>query len=202
MQLVVENLGAERGGDPVFENIGFKLAQGEGLVVTGPNGAGKSTLLRVVAGLLPAMAGRVELHDSSRDHSKLSGACHYLGHLNGMKPALTVAENLRFWQSFLGKKSLAVPDALDRVGLGSIDHLPFAYLSTGQRRRVAIARLLVSHRTVWLLDEPTSGLDSAAQQRFTELLEEHLSGGGIIVAATHIALGLNTVGELVMKAGR
>lgn len=202
MQLVVENLGAERGGEPVFEGIGFELSEHEGLVVTGPNGAGKSTLLRVVAGLLPAIAGHVELRGDGLDHTGLSGACHYLGPLNAMKPALTVGENLAFWQSFLGDAGLSVGEALDRVDLGTIDHLPFAYLSTGQKRRISIARLLVSRRPVWLLDEPTSGLDRAAQDRFAELLDDHLTNGGIFVAATHIDLGLEQVGELVMKAGR
>lgn len=202
MQLVVENLGAERGGEPVFEDIGFELSDQEGLVVTGPNGAGKSTLLRVVAGLLPAMAGRAELRGSGLEHAGLSGACHYLGPLNAMKPALTVGENLAFWQAFLGDAGLSVSDALDRVDLGTIDHLPFAYLSTGQKRRVSIARLLVSRRPVWLLDEPTSGLDHAAQDRFAELLDDHLASGGIFVAATHIDLGLDQVRELVMKASR
>lgn len=202
MQLVVENLGAERGGEPVFEDVGFQLAAHQCLVVTGPNGAGKSTLLRVIAGFLPASTGWVELLGMGSEQAALSGACHYLGHLNGMKPALTVAENLTFWQAFFGGEGPGVGAALDRVDLGSIDHLPFAYLSTGQKRRVSIARLLVSHRPVWLLDEPTSGLDQAAQDRFSQLLEDHLRGGGIVIAATHMALGIEQASELVMKAGR
>ena len=113
-----------------------------------------------------------------------------------MKPALTVSENLRFWRGFLGEAHLDVDEALDMVGLGDLGHLPFGYLSTGQRRRVAIARLVVSYRPLWLLDEPTSGLDRASEMQFTALMQAHREEGGIIVAATHQPLGLDDAVQL------
>lgn len=208
MRLIAENLGGERGGETVFSGIGFTLEKGEALVVTGPNGVGKSTLLRVVAGLLPARPGRVLVEGGGEDFPTVASACHYLGHLNAMKTALSVAENLRFWRSFQGDSGQAnsgegvpapgVEDALRTVGLGGIGHLPFGYLSTGQRRRASIAKLLVSHRPVWLLDEPTAGLDKASEERFAGLMRAHLRDGGILIAATHLPLGLEGVKTLRM----
>ncbi|TPL94132.1 heme ABC exporter ATP-binding protein CcmA [Mesorhizobium sp. B2-3-12] len=190
MRLIAENLGGERGGEPVFSGIGFALEAGQALVVTGPNGSGKSTLLRVVAGLLPKMQGRLLLEGGGDEFPSIASACHYLGHQNAMKTALSVAENLRFWRAFQGEGRLDVEEALETVGLGGIGHLPFGYLSTGQRRRAAIAKLLVSHRPLWLLDEPTAGLDKASEGRFAGLMRGYCAEGGMIVAATHLPLGL------------
>lgn len=196
MRLNAENLGGERGGEAVFEGVDFALGEGEGLVVTGPNGSGKSTLLRVVAGLLPAAGGRVRLEGGGETWPDIASACHYLGHGNALKTALTVAENLTFWRDLFGEKRLSVAQALDEVGLPRVGHLPCGYLSTGQKRRVAIARLLVSHRPVWLLDEPTAGLDKASETRFAALVVAHLEKGGIVIAATHLPLGLEGMKEL------
>ncbi|MBX3579165.1 MAG: heme ABC exporter ATP-binding protein CcmA [Rhizobiaceae bacterium] len=190
MRLVAENLAGERGGEPVFSAIGFALASGQGLTVTGANGAGKSTLLRVLAGLLPATAGTIRLEGGGDEWPTARAACHYLGHQNGMKTALTVKENLGFWRDFNGPGRKTVDEALAAVGLAGLGHLPFGYLSTGQRRRAAIARLLVSHRPLWLLDEPTSGLDAASEGRLARVMVAHLADGGMIVAATHQPLGL------------
>jgi heme exporter protein A len=198
MRLIAENLGGERGGETVFSGIGFALEGGQALVVTGPNGAGKSTLLRVIAGLLPAASGRVLIEGGLADFPSVASASHYLGHQNAMKTALSVAENLRFWRDFSGVDLLGVEEALETVGLGGIGHLPFGYLSTGQRRRAAIARLLVSRRPLWLLDEPTAGLDKASEMRFGGLMREHLEGGGIVVAATHLPLGIEEAKALRM----
>lgn len=199
MRLIAETLGGERGGQTLFSGVDFALGEGESLTITGPNGAGKSTLLRIVAGLLPVAAGSVRIDGG--DFDSVSGACHYLGHLNAMKPALTVTENLRFWQDFSGDARLGIPEALEAVDLGSIGYLPFGALSTGQRRRAAIAKLLVSFRPVWLLDEPTSGLDRASEGRFLELMQAHLREGGIILAATHLPLGLSESRQLVLGEG-
>ena len=198
MRLIAENLGGERGGETVFSGIGFALEQGQALVVTGPNGAGKSTLLRVIAGLLRAAEGRVHLEGGGEAFPSVASAAHYLGHLNAMKTALSVAENLRFWRDFNGDGQLGVEEALETVGLGGIGYLPFGYLSTGQRRRAAIAKLLVSHRPLWLLDEPTAGLDKASEERFARLMARHCAEGGIVVAATHLPLGLDGAQALVM----
>ncbi|WP_040677634.1 heme ABC exporter ATP-binding protein CcmA [Nitratireductor pacificus] len=198
MRFAAEDLGGERGGEPVFAGVSFALSAGEALLVTGPNGAGKSTLLRVLCGLLPASRGGVRFSGGGDEWPDMASACHYLGHRNGMKTALSVTENLVFWQDFLGHAHLSPQEALEMVGLGEIGHLPFGYLSTGQRRRASIARLLVSYRPVWLLDEPTSGLDRASEAQFAELMGVHLEDGGIIVAATHLPLGLDGVRELRM----
>lgn len=200
MRLIAENLGGERGGEAVFSGIGFALDKGEALIVTGPNGSGKSTLLRVVAGLLPVARGKVLVEGGGEAFPTVASASHYLGHLNAMKTALSVEENLGFWRAFQGEPALSVEEALDTVALGGLGHLPFGYLSTGQRRRVSIAKLLVSHRPVWLLDEPTAGLDKASEERFAGLMGAHLADGGIVVAATHLPLGLEGARELQMRA--
>ncbi|TJV30212.1 MAG: heme ABC exporter ATP-binding protein CcmA, partial [Mesorhizobium sp.] len=161
-----------------------------------------STLLRVVAGLLPVVAGRLLLEGGGEDFPSVASACHYLGHQNAMKTALSVAENLRFWRDFSGADFLSAEEALAMVGLDGIGHLPFGYLSTGQRRRAAIAKLLVSRRPLWLLDEPTAGLDKASEERFGRLMREHLDEGGIIIAATHLPLGLEGAQELRMGETR
>ncbi|MBA8906331.1 heme ABC exporter ATP-binding protein CcmA [Aminobacter ciceronei] len=198
MRLIAENLSGERGGEPVFEDIGFTLENGEALIVTGPNGSGKSTLLRVIAGLLPHASGRIGIEGGGEEFPTVAAACHYLGHQNAMKAALTVRENLEFWQSFAGSGKLGIADALDDVGLGGLSHLPFGYLSTGQKRRAAIAKLRISHRPVWLLDEPTAGLDKASDARLAGLMRDHCAAGGIVVAATHLPLGLEGVKALEM----
>ena len=197
MRLIAEKLSGERGGETVFSDVSFTLRAGEALVVTGPNGSGKSTLLAMLGGLLPLASGRIGF-DGSETFPTLASACHYLGHQNAMKTALTVGENLGFWQDFLGDSRLPFDAALEAVGLEGLGHLPFSVLSTGQKRRAAIARLLVSHRPVWLLDEPTAGLDAASEARFGELMAGHLREGGILVAATHLPLGLAGAVELRM----
>ena len=195
MRLIAEDLGGERGGQPVFSGIRFLLGRGGALVVTGPNGSGKSTLLRVIAGLLPAFRGSVRLDGGGENYPTVASAAHYIGHLNAMKPALTAVENLAFWRDFSGA-GLDVADALREVGLHRIGDLPFGYLSTGQTRRVAIARLLVSKRPIWLLDEPTAGLDARSERWFSGLMGAHLAEGGMILAATHLPLGLAGASEL------
>ena len=198
MRLVAQDLSGERAGEPVFEGLDIAVGSGQCLVVTGENGSGKSTLLRILAGLLAPATGSVRLEGGGDEWPDLAAACHHLGEKNAMKPALTVAENLAFRRDFLGKPFLTVEEALDEVGLPTVAGLPFGYLSTGQRRRVAIAKLLVSYRPVWLLDEPTAGLDKASERQFAALMRAHLEDGGIIVAATHLPLGLEGAQELRM----
>ncbi|YBV95723.1 heme ABC exporter ATP-binding protein CcmA [Phyllobacteriaceae bacterium JZ32] len=197
MRLIAEKLSGERGGEALFSDLDFVTAAGEALLVTGPNGSGKSTLLRIIAGLLAPLSGSVRL-EGAASFPVLQPACHYLGHNNAMKPALSVRENLAFWQAFNGEPRQDIDEALETVGLDGIDHLPFGYLSTGQKRRISIAKLLVSHRPVWLLDEPTAGLDKVSESRFAALMRGHLDEGGIVVAATHLPLGLEDAKELRM----
>lgn len=190
MWLEAENLAGERGGETIFSHLSFTIGTGQALVVTGPNGSGKSTLLRIICGLLAPEAGEVKLTEGTQI-VPVRAACHYLGHQNAMKPALSVRENLLFWQKFNGGEALDIGAALEAVDLAGVEHLPFGYLSTGQKRRVSIAKLLVSHRPLWIVDEPTAGLDKASEARFAELMREHMRQDGMIIAATHIPLGLD-----------
>jgi heme exporter protein A len=198
MQLSADNLACERGGRLVFRNLSFRAAGGAALLVTGRNGAGKSSLLRMIAGLVRVAAGRLVL-EGGEPEAAIGEQAHYLGHLDALKPALTVAENLRFWAEFLAG-AREVEAALEAVDLMRLSDLPAGYLSAGQRRRLSIARLVAVKRPIWLLDEPTSALDAASQARLTDLMRRHLASNGIIVAATHGAIGLERVQELKMGA--
>ena len=157
--------------------------------MTGINGAGKSSLLRLIAGLLPVAGGTVTLEGGEADLT-LPEQAHYLGHRDALKPALTVLENLDFWRDFLGGQAIDGTASLEAVGLGHAAHLPAAFLSAGQRRRLSIARLIAVNRPVWLLDEPTSALDTSGQAMIASLMGAHLRSGGIILAATHGPLGI------------
>jgi len=194
MYLRAENLGCQRAGREIFAGLNFAVGGGEALLVTGRNGAGKSSLLRLIAGLVRQSAGRLELEGGETD-TPIGEQAHYLGHLDAVKPSLTVAENLRFWIEFLGGGRPAAA-ALEAVGLAPLADLPAVYLSAGQKRRLSIARLVAVARPLWLLDEPTSALDAASQRRLAELMRTHLAGGGLIVAATHGAIGLERAREL------
>jgi heme exporter protein A len=195
MQLTSENLSCIRGGRQVFAGLSFSLSGGEALVVTGRNGAGKSSLLRMIAGLIRISAGRLALA-GSEDDASIGEQSHYLGHLDALKPSLSVGENLQFWGEFLGASRPTIQPALEAVDLALLADLPAAYLSAGQRRRLSIARLVVLQRPIWLLDEPTSALDVPSQQRLAELMRVHLAGGGMIVAAAHGPIGLERAREL------
>lgn len=203
MRLVADNVSVARGGHVFFSGISFLLAMGETLVVSGPNGVGKSTFLRVLAGLLPDAEGSVKLEGTGFE-TAAEGA-HYLGHRNGMKAELTVRENLEFWRSFMRRgggdeanRSVGIMEAIALVGLDGLDHLPFGYLSAGQKRRVAMARLLTAYRPLWILDEPTAALDKQSQAMFSGLVSDHLGSGGLAIAATHHALGLRNTRHLVL----
>lgn len=187
--LRAEDLALQRGLRLLFSGLSFAVRSGEALVVVGPNGAGKSSLLRVMAGLLGATAGQVRLEGLPGEKAQ-GEHVHYLGHQDAVKGALSVADNLTFWRDVLGSPGLAVDEALDEVGLGGLGRLPAAVLSAGQKRRLAIARLLVARRPAWILDEPTTALDVTAQARFAALGRAHLAGGGLILAATHAPLDL------------
>jgi heme exporter protein A len=197
MQLVADNIACERGGREVFAGLTFSVGRGEVLLVTGRNGAGKSSLLRLIAGLLRPAAGRLALEGAPGEAS-IAELSHYLGHQDAVKPALSVAENLRFWTDYLGGHGN--PDnALTAVGLGALADLPAAYLSAGQRRRLAIARLISVKRAIWLLDEPMAALDTAAQAVLVKLMRAHLHGGGLIVATSHGPIGLAPARRLQLR---
>ncbi len=203
LTLTVEGLAAERGGRPVFSGLAFTGRAGEALAVVGPNGAGKSTLLRILAGLLRPVAGRVALEppDAGDPDTPVAERAHYLGHADALKAALSPRHHLDFAAALLGRPGgegrAATPDeALERVALSHAADLPCGYLSAGQRRRVALARLIVASRPLWLLDEPATALDASAQGVLADMMRDHLAGGGLVVAATHGPLGLGAVREL------
>ena len=189
MRLVGRGVGCVRGGRDVFRGLDFEACSGEALAVTGPNGSGKTSLLRMIAGLLTMAGGSIGLEGGERELT-LPEQAHYLGHRDALKPALSVLENLSFWRDFLGGATFDARQSLAAVGLDHAAQLPAAYLSAGQRRRLSLARLLAARRPVWLLDEPTSALDAAGQSMFAALMGDHLSRGGLIIAATHAPLGL------------
>jgi heme exporter protein A len=195
MRLSATDLACRRGGRDVFAGVSFSVASGESLTIRGRNGAGKSSLLRMMAGLVRVAGGQVSLEGGDPELT-LGEQAHYLGHLDALKPSLSVEENLRFWSAFLGAAAADLDEPLRAVGLDSLSNLPAAYLSAGQRRRLSIARLLTVKRPLWLLDEPTSTLDAAAQVRLGEIMQVHLAGGGIILAATHGPLQLDGAREL------
>jgi heme exporter protein A len=195
MRLEASDLACIRGGRQVLSGLTFSVAAGEALLVTGPNGAGKSSLLRLVAGLVPPAAGRIALEGGDPELT-VGEQAHYLGHQDAVKPALSVQENLGFWGRFLGGMDASIDAALAAVGLDGISHLPAGYLSAGQRRRLSIARLVAVPRPIWLLDEPTSALDSAGLGMLSVLMQRHLTGGGMILAATHGPIGLEGAKEL------
>jgi heme exporter protein A len=201
MRLRAWELAIERGGRRLFAKLSFEADAGSALIVTGPNGAGKSSLLRALCGFLPLEAGGFALEGGDPERT-VGEQAHYLGHADAIKGALTAGENLAFWAGALGGDSSreACRVALSRLGLAHVIDFPARALSAGQKRRVALARLLVARRPLWLLDEPTTALDAAAQAAFTAVMQDYVRGGGIVVAATHAPLGLPGGRELRLGA--
>ncbi len=188
-RLVADSLSVFRGDRLVLDRIGFSVAAGGALLLLGPNGAGKSTLLRVVAGLKRPDGGRLAFDGLD----EFLGQVAYLGHLDGIKPGLTAAENLRFAAQVSGRP---IEPALAALGLTPLAALPARMLSAGQKRRLALARLSVSGAPLWLLDEPTLGVDTASVAAFGAILAAHREAGGIVLAATHLPLPLPDAVEL------
>jgi len=201
MRLRAWDLAMERGGRRLFSQLSFEAEAGSALIVTGPNGAGKSSLLRGLCGFLPFAAGGFALDGGDAERT-VGEEAHYLGHLDALKGALTAGENLAFWAGALGGDPgrEACRAALVKVGLAHVIDFPARALSAGQKRRTALARLLVARRPLWLLDEPTTTLDAAAQGAFAEIAEAFMDEGGIVVAATHAPLGLARARELRIGA--
>lgn len=193
--LEAQDLACWRSERLVFADISFNLAPGEALLLTGANGAGKSSLLRVLAGLLPAAEGRLlwDGEDTLADRVAHGARLRYLGHQDALKPALSARENLAFYASLQGGDVEAALNALDLLPLAD---LPARVLSSGQKRRLALARLALAPCGLWLLDEPTVGLDTASVARLGPLLAAHRARGGMVIAATHLPLPLPDAKEL------
>jgi heme exporter protein A len=179
MEMVVTNLAVARAGVPVLEGVSFALRAGQALVLRGPNGIGKTTLLRTVAGLQPALAGSIAVAAES---------VAYAAHADGVKATLTVQENLGFWAAAYGSGGVA--EAIFAMDLVALTDRRAGNLSAGQRRRLGLARLLVTGRPIWVMDEPTISLDVASVALFAGVVRAHLAAGGAALIATHIDLGL------------
>ncbi|MFN3643881.1 MAG: heme ABC exporter ATP-binding protein CcmA [Gemmobacter sp.] len=191
--LAASGLAVARGGVRLLAGVSFSLAAGQALVLRGPNGSGKTTLLRTLAGLQPPAGGTVALPPES---------LAYAAHADGLKPTLTAGENIGFWAAVFGAGPGAVTGALEAFGLGALADRPAQHLSAGQKRRLGLARLLVTGRPVWALDEPTVSLDTAAVETFAAVVRGHLARGGAAVIATHVDLGLPEAAVLDLAAYR
>lgn len=194
--LAAHEISCQRGGKLLFEGLSFALQPGDGLLVTGPNGAGKTSLLRLIAGLLPLRSGSIEGGDTSVPLPEL---CHYVGHLNGIKSALTLGENADFWVDFLGSRGSGLDHAYRTFGLAELKDLPAGLLSAGQKRKLALLRLFAADRPIWLLDEPSVSLDAASVKVLDKAIAQHLGKGGIAVVASHTPLKVKFAQELALK---
>jgi heme exporter protein A len=199
--LAASKISCQRGDRTIFEDLSFRLAPGQTLLVTGPNGAGKTSLLRQIAGLLPLAAGDLRLVGEARE-ATLPELCHYVGHANAIKPRLSVNENVAFWAAFFGESHADLKAALAAFGLGPLADVSAGLLSAGQRRRLALARLFAAPRPIWLLDEPQSSLDAASVKLLEAALGDHLGRGGVAVVASHAKLATKVAKRLTLGKGR
>ncbi|MFN3614204.1 MAG: heme ABC exporter ATP-binding protein CcmA [Rubrimonas sp.] len=199
MGLTVTELSCRRGDRRVFSGVTFCVPAGRAVLLTGPNGAGKSTLLRVIAGLVPADRGAVQFEGLrlADDPGVFQSRLVYAGHLDAVKPQFTVRENLAIWARIFGGGG--VDDALVAFGLSRIADLPAAACSAGQKRRLGLARVMLTDRPLLLLDEPTVSLDAASIAAFAGLLRARLDRGGTALIATHAPLGLDNALEVALR---
>ncbi|MFZ5706413.1 MAG: heme ABC exporter ATP-binding protein CcmA [Pseudomonadota bacterium] len=179
-RLAFDRVACLRGDRLLFEGLSFALGAGDAALLTGPNGAGKSSLMRLAAGLLVPSAGKIDLH----------GRIAHAGEAPALDMRLPLGRALGFWAGIDGSEEGAVRGALERMGIANLAEVPVHMLSTGQRKRATLARILASRAEIWLLDEPGNGLDTASLGRLTEAMAVHRAGGGIVLLATHQPLDL------------
>ena len=201
--IAVEGLACQRGGHIVVPPLSFEVRAGNALILRGPNGSGKTTLLRTIAGFLPPAAGGVRVSGPKGD-TTTEAHLHYVGHANGIKPRLSVIENVSFWQRYYGGGSdlEAAEAALDAFDLLDLADYRAAHLSQGQTRRLGLARLLAARRPVWLLDEPSVSLDAASTKRLETAIADHLASGGIAIVSTHLDLSVGEAAILELSRAR
>ena len=191
--LDIEALSLWRGERMLFRDLAFAIGSGEALQLEGPNGSGKTSLLRAIAGFLEPRAGTIRIRTNSGEAfasgEERAGFIGWLGHQDGAKPQLTPKEALSFHARYYGDPG-RVDEALARVGLSRVGDLPVQYLSAGQKRRLALARLSLSARPLWLLDEPLASLDAAGKTFVADLVRRHCKDGGVAIVATHESVGI------------
>lgn len=187
-RLAFERVACLRGDRLLFEDMSFALGNGDAALLTGPNGAGKSSLMRIAAGLLPASAGKVAV----------AGGIGFAGEAAALDARLPLRQALLFWARIDGAGRAEVEAALEKMGIANLAEVPVRMLSTGQRKRAALARVIAGRAAVWLLDEPGNGLDTASLDRLAAAMAGHRSGGGIVVAATHQPLALPDAIEIAL----
>jgi heme exporter protein A len=192
--LAVEGLAIRRGERVLFKGLGFRLAAGEALALTGANGSGKTSLLRALAGLLRPEAGRITFEGAADADAARHEAVHLIGHADGLKGGRTALEELRFQAAWLGGGDDGVAAAIETLALKPLLDLEVRRLSAGQRRRLALARLVSAPRPLWLLDEPMAPLDAARRALLAGMMRDHLAGGGMILAAVHDPLPIPAAG--------
>jgi heme exporter protein A len=183
--LSVKGLCVQRGERILFRDLAFDLAAGEAVALTGANGSGKTSLLRAIAGLLRPAAGEIVFQGVADADVARHEAVHLLGHADGLKGGRTALEELAFQSNWLGGDDEGVARAIDQLSLTPLLDLEVRRLSAGQRRRLALARLIAAPRPLWLLDEPMAPLDAARRALLARMMEAHLAGGGLILAAVH-----------------